>query len=65
LHSEIWYLLYLGQGQFTFDQVYTLPIYLRRFYIKKYEEQNKKEKEYMDKQTKKTQGISKPGITRK
>ena len=34
IHSEIFSLCYHGQGGFTWEEVYNLPIYLRRFYIK-------------------------------
>ena len=31
LHQEIFTLIYYGQG-FTHDDIYTMPVYLRRFY---------------------------------
>ena len=47
LHKEIFSLCYHGQGGFTWEDVYNLPIYLRRFYIleinKVIEERNKSE----------------------
>jgi hypothetical protein len=49
LHEEIFSLCYYGQGGFTWSDVYNLPIYLRKFYIKQIvkiiEEKNKKETE--------------------
>ena len=49
LHTQIFNLCYHGQGGFTWDEVYSLPIHLRVFYInqiiKTIEEQNKKNKE--------------------
>jgi hypothetical protein len=33
LHEEIFSLCYHGKGGFTWDEVYGLPIHLRRFYI--------------------------------
>jgi hypothetical protein len=33
LHEEIFSLCYYGKGGFTWEEVYNLPIYLRRFYI--------------------------------
>lgn len=48
LHEEIFSLCYYGQGGFTWNEVYNLPIHLRRFYIKKVQEaieaKNKAEK---------------------
>lgn len=38
LHSEIFNLLYYGKGGFTWECVYSMPIFLRRFYIKKINE---------------------------
>ena len=54
LHEEIFSLCYYGQGGFTWDEVYELPIHLRRFYIqqisKAIEERNKAERGEMKKQ---------------
>jgi len=48
LHEEIFSLCYYGKGGFTWEEVYNLPIHLRRYYIqqisKAIEEQNKAEK---------------------
>lgn len=38
MHEEIFSLCYHGHGGFTWDEVYGLPIHLRRFYIKKVQE---------------------------
>lgn len=38
LHEEIFSLCYHGQGGFTWNDVYNLPIHLRRFYIMKVKE---------------------------
>jgi hypothetical protein len=35
LHEEIFNLCYYGQGGFTQTDVYTMPIHLRRFYLRK------------------------------
>jgi hypothetical protein len=49
MHNEIFSLCYYGKGGFTWEEVYNLPIYLRRFYIqqinKAIEAQNKAETE--------------------
>ena len=33
LHEEVFSLCYYGHGGFTWEEVYSLPIHLRRFYI--------------------------------
>lgn len=47
LHKEVFSLCYHGNGGFTWEEVYNLPIHLRRFYImeinKVIEERNKSE----------------------
>ena len=47
LHEEIFSLCYYGKGGFTWNEVYDLPIHLRRYYIqqisKAIEERNKAE----------------------
>ena len=35
VHSEVFDLVYHGKGGFTWHDVYNLPVFLRRFYIKK------------------------------
>ena len=54
LHEEIFSLCYYGKGGFTWEEVYNLPIYLRRFYIqqvtKAIEARNKAEGEAAKKQ---------------
>lgn len=34
MHEEVFSVCYAGKGGFTFDEVYSMPIHLRRFYIK-------------------------------
>ena len=47
LHEEIFSLCYHGKGGFSWEEVYNLPIHLRRYYIqqvsKAIEERNKAE----------------------
>lgn len=68
LHEEIFNLSYYSQGGFTQDVVYNLPIYLRRFYIKKLVDVRKKENEEAEKaQAKAKSGArtpSKPSMSR-
>jgi|ETNmetMinimDraft_5_1059913.scaffolds.fasta_scaffold04815_7 hypothetical protein len=42
VHEEIFNLLNYGNGGYTFNEVYTMPVYLRRFYL------NRLNKEYKD-----------------
>lgn len=35
VHSEVFDLVYHGKGGFSWNDVYNLPVFLRRFYIKK------------------------------
>ena len=35
--------MYYSKGSFTFNDAYTLPVYLRRFYLKRLENQYKVE----------------------
>lgn len=51
IHQEIFQLAYNSQGGYTHDQVYTMPIYLRYFYLRCLIEQKEKE----NKQTKEAQ----------
>ena len=48
LHEEIFTLIYYGQG-FTHDDIYTMPVYLRRFYSNSLLDEKKKEKEASEK----------------
>ena len=43
-------LVYASEGGFTHSDVYNMPVYLKRFYLKKLTELKKKEKERMDAQ---------------
>ena len=43
IHQEIFTLIYNGKGGFTHDEVYTMPIFLRYFYLKMLIEQREKE----------------------
>jgi hypothetical protein len=43
LHEEIFSLCYYSNGGFTQSEVYALPIYLRRFYLKKLVDVKKQE----------------------
>jgi hypothetical protein len=43
VHQEIFHLVYNSNGGFTHDEVYTMPIFLRYFYLKMLIEQKEKE----------------------
>ena len=58
IHNEIFELVYYGQG-FTHDDVYSMPTYLRRFYMKKLIDTKKEEKKQIEKSNKKA---TKPSI---
>ena len=49
IHEEIFVLCYFGEGGFTHDEVYYMPIWLRKFYIKQIEKVKDKEKEEYEK----------------
>jgi hypothetical protein len=49
--------VYFSNGAFTFNEVYSMPIYLRNFYIKQLEETKKQETEELKKVAK---GSGKP-----
>lgn len=57
LHSQIFDLIYHGNGGFTFSDVYNMPLWVRRFYINKIIEFKQEEKKAHDKEMKKTKGI--------
>jgi hypothetical protein len=44
IHEEIFQLVYYGNG-FSHDEVYTMPIFLRYFYLKLLIDQKRKENE--------------------
>lgn len=64
LHEEIFSLCYYGKGGFTWNEVYELPIHLRRFYIqqvsKAIEEKNKAEKAEYNKAQRSAPTFSQP-----
>ena len=64
LHEEIFSLCYYGKGGFTCEEVYGLPIHLRRFYIqqvsKAIEERNKAERGEHDKAKRSAPTFSSP-----
>jgi len=57
LHSQIFDLIYHGNGGFTFSDVYNMPLWARKFYITKIVEFKENEKQAYEKQMKKSKGI--------
>lgn len=47
LHKNIFGLLYYGNGGFSFETLYEMPVYLRNFYIRQFEDVKKKEMDMM------------------
>ena len=45
--------MYYSKGSFTFNDAYTLPIYLRRFYLRRLEKQYKEETDQIKKEQQK------------
>jgi len=43
IHKEIFHLVYNSNGGFTHDEVYTMPIFLRYFYLRMLIEQRETE----------------------
>jgi len=50
IHQEIFHIIYNSNGGFTHDEVYTMPVYLRYFYLKMLMEQKENESEHMKSQ---------------
>ena len=55
---------YYGEGGFTFDDVYTMPVNMRRFYFNELSEAKKKEHAEMKKQQTKSR-VKKPNRPRR
>jgi len=62
LHQEIFSMCYAGKGGFVFNDVYNMPIHLRRYYIRLISDAIETEnKQYEDSSNKK---ISSPNVSR-
>ena len=57
LHSQIFDLIYHGNGGFTFSDVYNMPLWARKFYISKIVEFKENEKQAYEKQMKKSKAV--------
>ena len=45
IHQEIFHLIYNSNGSITHDEAYSMPVYLRYFYLKMLIDQKQKENE--------------------
>jgi hypothetical protein len=48
IHRSIFQLCYFSEGAFTFDAVYDMPIYLRRFYTQELVKQKELENQQVE-----------------
>lgn len=66
IHQEIFHLVYNSNGGFTHDEVYTMPVFLRYFYLNMLVEQKSKESEMAknqeDDMTPKPKSVARPNI---
>ena len=60
LHKQIFEMIYFSQGAFTHSEVYTLPVYLRKFYYKTLSDQLQKENDAQKKQKEVTKDTRTP-----
>ena len=63
IHEQIFSLIQFSSGGFTFSDVYTMPVWLRKFYVKKLIETKQKEADEYKKQQGKQ--VARPNIGRK
>ena len=66
--SQIHEIVFHGKGGYTWNDVYNMPLWLRKFTFEKIKEFYEKEKEEMEKRTKQTSNespskLSRPNIT--
>ena len=62
LHDEIFTLIYHSHGGFNWNDVYTMPIWLRKFYIKTLIETKEAEKKASEPKTKSKARVDRPNI---
>jgi hypothetical protein len=66
IHQEIFQLAYNSNGGFTHDEVYSMPVFLRYFYlrmlIEQREKENKAEKGKENDMTTRNKQVSRPPI---
>ena len=59
LHKDLFSLIYYGQG-FTHEDVYNMPVYLKRFYLNQLLDIKNKEKKQTEKSSKGPSKIARP-----
>lgn len=62
VHDEVFLLSYRGKGGWPWSISYTMPIHLRKYYLKQINDMIEKENAEMKKQTKTKSGIKVPKI---
>lgn len=62
LHDEIFTLIYHSHGGFNWSDVYAMPIWLRKFYIKTLVETKEAEKKASEGKTKSKARVDRPNI---
>ena len=66
LHEEIFTLIYHSHGGFNWSDVYSMPVWLRKFYMRQLVETKEAEKKAKEgKSTQKPAKVAKPEIFRK
>ena len=64
MHEEIFTLCFHGRGGFTWEEVYNIPVWLRRFYLNKLVEAVKKENDEYERSSGGSGGSSTPSMPR-
>jgi len=68
IHQEIFTIIYNSNGGFTHDEVYSMPVFLRYFYLRMLIEQRNKENEAAkgkdSDMTQKSKPVARPNIPR-
>ena len=64
IHDSIFTLIHFSSGGFTFDDVYNMPVWLRKFYLSKLAEVKKQESAQYKKASTGTPTIHRPNISR-
>lgn len=64
LHESLFDLIWFGQGRWDWETLYTMPVYLRRFWIKKINKLTEDQRAALEKQRSKQQFKQKPKIVK-
>lgn len=63
IHSEIFDICYYGKGGFTHTEVYGMPVYLRKWYLRKLSDTYQDEAKAAKKANKPNKGVQRAGIS--